>query len=424
MDIKIEHKTSINLRSKLIIICALFMLFFCFFYIYYLSTSQNKLLVSRENVIFLTVKPEPYQNVLITRAITVPKESTIISSERGGKVIEIAKSAFETVNKGDVIVRLSNYDFMLEATSRMADITEQINNLRNMKMQLEQDSRDTKLSLQEAQYQIEIITKNLARHQVLDSKSMIAKSELEHQEDRLKNWKAKSKILLDHNNKNKELFPKQFNNINDSILLLERMMKMVESGMDQLVITAPIDGSLSVLDIELGQQIKPGEKIAIIDNLESYYFNVYFSEYYLDKIKPQNRVVSQINGQNIPLFIESVSTIVENGKFKAKLTQTQTQTQTQKIPLKRGQSIEIKITLQEEDKNLLLVPTESIISDKNGNNFLYVYQQQYDNAIKTKVEIKRRNAEKTEITSGLHAGQRIVMLSGINSNEYNIVEFK
>ncbi|WP_145587779.1 darobactin export ABC transporter periplasmic adaptor subunit [Yersinia aldovae] len=420
MDIKIEKNAHTNLRIKLIIIGVSVILIACCFYIYSLFTSQNTLLVARENTIFITVKPEEFQDVLITRAITVPKESTIISSERGGEVIEIAKKAFETVNKGDVIVRLSNYDFMLETTSRMADITEQINNLRNMKMQLEQDNRDTKLSLQEAQHQIEVVSKNLVRHQVLDTKSMIAKSELENQKDILKNWKTKSEILLKHNNKNQKSLPKQLNNINDSVLLLERMMGMIETGIDQLVITAPIDGSLSVLDIELGQQIKPGEKIAVVDNFNSYYFNVFLSEYYLDKIKPQTRVIAKINGQNIVLLIESVSTVIENGKFKAKLTPTQLN----KVPLKRGQSIEIEISLQDEKEKILLVPNESITSDKYGSNYLYIYQQKHDHAIKTKVEIKRRNAEKTEITAGLNSGQRIIIPSYSNSNEYNIIEFK
>lgn len=309
---------------------------------------------------------------------------------------------------------------MLETTSRMADIAEQINNLRNMKMRLEQDNRDTKLSLQEAQHQIEVVSKNLVRHQVLDTKSMIAKSELENQKDILKNWKTKSEILLEHNNKNQKSLPKQLNNINDSILLLERMMGMIETGIDQLVITAPIDGSLSVLDIELGQQIKPGEKIAVVDNFNSYYFNVFLSEYYLDKIKPQTRVIAKINGQDIVLLIESVSTVIDNGKFKAKLTPTQLN----KVPLKRGQSIEIEISLQDEKEKILLVPNESITSDKHGGNYLYIYQQKHDHAIKTKVEIKRRNAEKTEITAGLNSGQRIIIPSYSNSNQYNIIEFK
>ncbi|HDL7993298.1 TPA: RND transporter, partial [Yersinia enterocolitica] len=158
---------------------------------------------------FITVKPEAYQDVLITRAITIPKESTVISSEHGGKVIEINKAAFESVKKGETIALLANYDFMLEATSRMADITEQINNLRNMKIQLEQDARDTKLRLQEAQHQVMVMTKNLIRHQALDKKSMIAKSELEHQKDMLQNWKMQSEILMEHNNKNEKSFPEQ-----------------------------------------------------------------------------------------------------------------------------------------------------------------------------------------------------------------------
>ncbi len=361
-----------------------------------------------------------YQEVLTTRAIAVPKESIIVSSERGGKVTEVAKQAFDTVAKGDVIIRLSNYDFMLEATSRIVNITEQINNLRNMKIQLEQDNRETKLNLQEAQHQIMTISKDLARHQVLDMKSMIAKSELENQIGMLKNWKIKSEILKEHDNKNKESFPSQFKSIDDSILLLERMMDTIENGMEQLVITAPIDGVLSILDVELGQQIKPGEKIAIIDNLQSYYFNVYFSEYYLDKIKPQSQILATINGQDTPLLIESVSTIVENGKFKAKLMPLHGSTSL----LKRGQSIEIQIPLQEESSAVLMAPTDSIIFDDNGSNFIYIYQPEKDLAIKSKIEIKRRNPMKTEIISGIKAGEIIVIPPETNNSEYDIIGFK
>ncbi|CNL23992.1 RND family efflux transporter MFP subunit [Yersinia enterocolitica] len=420
MDIQIEKKKPTNRNAKFIVFCTLLILIACIFYIFRLSTLQSTLLISREDVTFHTIQPESYQETLITRAITVPRESIIISSERGGKVIEIVKPAFERVVKGDVIARLSNYDFMLETTSKMADITEQTNNLRNMKMRLEQDNRDTRVNLQEAYHQLEIISKNLARHQALDKKSLIAKSEVEYQLDLFRHWKIKSEIFNQHNDANKQSIPAQFKHIEESILLLEKMMKMIESGLEQLVITAPIDGTLSVLDIELGQQIKPGEKIAVIDNLTSYYFNAYFSEYYLDKIKPQSHIASQISGQDTPLFIESVSTIVENGQFKAKLIPVDETS----LDLKRGQSIEIHIPLQEKNNSVLLVPSESIISDKNGNSYLYVYQQKFDHAIKTKVEVKRRNAMKTEITSGLKAGERIAMLPEKNRTEYNIVEFK
>ncbi|WP_227731276.1 darobactin export ABC transporter periplasmic adaptor subunit [Yersinia proxima] len=420
MDIDIEQKKNKNTAAKLIVFCVLLAVTASLYYIYNVSRVQRNLLISREDTVFHTIQSEVYQDVLTTRAIAVPKGSIIVSSERGGKVTEVAKQAFDTVMKGDVIVRLSNYDFMLEATSRIVNITEQINNLRNMKIQLEQDKRETKLNLQEDQHQITTISKDLERHQVLDMKSMIAKSELENQVGMLKNWQIKSEILKEHDNKNKESFPSQFKSIDDSILLLEKMMDIIENGMEQLVITAPIDGSLSILDVELGQQIKPGEKIAIIDNMQSYYFNVYFSEYYLDKIKPKTRIIATINGKDTPLLIESVSTIVENGKLKAKLIPLHDTTS----QLKRGQSIEIQIPLQKNNTPVLMVPTESIISDNNGNYFIYIYQPEDDLAIRSKIEIKRRSSMKTEVISGVKTGEIIVIPPETNNSEYDIIEFK
>ncbi|WP_145562637.1 darobactin export ABC transporter periplasmic adaptor subunit [Yersinia canariae] len=420
MDIKIENKINTSKMAKLIILFILFIITSCIYYIYYLSTIQHTLLMSREDAVFHTIQLEMYQDSRITRAIAVPRESIIVSTERGGKVTEVVKQAFDTVVKGDVIARLSNYDFMLEATSRMASITEQINNLRNMEIQLEQDNRDTKLNLQEAKYQIAIISKDLARYKILDRKSMIAKSELEYKVSMLSNWEIKSRVLREHDNKNKRLLPSQFKNIDNSILLLKQMTEVIKRGMEQLVIAAPIDGTLSVLDIELGQQIKPGEKIAIIDNLQSYYFNIYFSEYYFDKIKPQSHITSAVNGQNMPLLIESVSTIVENGKFKAKLIPLK-ESATQ---FKRGQSIEIQIPLQEENNHMLLVPTDGIISDNNGNYFVYIYQSDNNHAVKSKVEIKRLSSTNTEIITGAKPGQVIVIPPEGNRNEHDIIGFK
>lgn len=44
-----------------------------------------------------------------------------------------------------------------------------------MRMRLEQDSRDTQLSLQEAQHQIDIISKDLRRYKILDKKILDCK---------------------------------------------------------------------------------------------------------------------------------------------------------------------------------------------------------------------------------------------------------
>ncbi|WP_410176819.1 hypothetical protein [Yersinia hibernica] len=186
----------------------------------------------------------------------------------------------------------------------------------------------------------------------------------------------------------------------------------------------PFDMSINKNSVYHNNQQEKDKLITVntlkIDNLESYYFNVYFSEYYLDKIIPQSHIVSQINGQEIPLLIESVSSIVENGKFKAKLIPYQDSISR----LKRGQSIEIKISLQEDNNVALLVPTESIISERNGNSFIYIYQPEKNQALKSKIDIKRKHGLKTEVTAGLIAGQQIVIPPDNNNNEYDIIEFK
>lgn len=69
MDIKLEKKININSREKIVILFVLLILFLSCFFIYYLFTKESALLVPRERAIFYTAQFEPYQDVLVTRAI-------------------------------------------------------------------------------------------------------------------------------------------------------------------------------------------------------------------------------------------------------------------------------------------------------------------------------------------------------------------
>ncbi|XBS70260.1 HlyD family efflux transporter periplasmic adaptor subunit [Acerihabitans sp. KWT182] len=188
---------------------------------------------------------------------------------------------------------------------------------------------------------------------------------------------------------------------------------MIKGGLEQLTIVSPIEGTLTSLDIKIGQQINPGEKVTVIDNLHSYYFEAAFSEYYLDKIKPQVKVMAEAGGVTLPLTIETVSSVVDNGKFKAKLLMTKPR----QIALKRGQSIDLHVSLG-TSRDALLAPSEAIFF-QNGQAMVYVYDDKTRRAVKTPVKIKRQGAAQSEVVSGLAEGQQVVSFA---DNDYEKIQ--
>ncbi len=418
MDVKLEKKPPVHLRAKWLTWGALSIFVLLCGLLYRLATADNFLRVPLSRVTFHQVKRGPYNDTLVTRAIAIPNESVIVSSERGGKVIEINKSSFDFVKKGEVIARLSNYDFVLQVTSRIADATEQINNLRNMRMLLERNSRDTKIDLEKSGYNLLKTRKDIKRNKKLYEKSIIEKAKYENLLDELAHWKKSCEILSEHNEQQAKILPHQYREIDESIKRLGKLVDLIKGGLEQLTIVSPIEGNLTALDIKIGQQIKPGEKIAVVDNLHSYYFEAAFSEYYLDKIKPQVNVMAEAGGIAIPLTIETVSSVVDNGKFKAKLLMSQPR----QIALKRGQSIDLRVSLG-TSRNALLAPSAAIFF-QDGQALVYAYDEQTRRAVKTPVKIKRQGAAESEIIYGLAEGQQVVTFADNDYEKSNIIEFE
>ena len=417
MDVKLEKKTSVHFRAKWLTWGALAIFLILCGMLYKLATADNFLRISAAGARFHTVKRGAYSDTLVTRAVAIPNESVIISSERGGKVVEILKSASDYVKKDEVIARLSNYDFVLQVTSRIADATEQINNLRNMRMLLERNNRDTKLELEKSGYNL-LKTKNqIQRNKKLYEKSIIGKAIYEDQLDELAYWQRTCDILSEHNTQQDKILPHQYREIDESIKRLVKLVNLIKGGLEQLIIVSPIEGTLTALDIKIGQQIKPGEKVTVVDNLHSYYFEADFSEYYLDKIKPRVNVMAEAGGVKIPLTIESVSPVVDNGKFKARLRMSQPR----QITLKRGQSIDLRVSLG-TSRDALLAPAEAIFF-QDGQALVYVYDPQSRRASKTPVKIRRQGAEEAEIVTGLTEGQQVVTFADNDYEKSNIIEF-
>ncbi|WP_213990295.1 darobactin export ABC transporter periplasmic adaptor subunit [Sodalis sp. dw_96] len=418
MDVKLEKRPFIHLRAKWLAWTALVILIVLCGLLYRLATADNFLRVPLSGATFHSIKRGSYNDTLVTRAIAIPNESVVVSSERGGKVVEIYKSSSGFIKKGEVIARLSNYDFVLQVTSRIADATEQINNLRNMRMLLERNSRDTKLELEKSGYNFLKTKKELQRNKKLYEKSIVEKAKYENLQDEVAYWKKTCEILSEHNAQQAIILPHQYREIDESIKRLGKLVDLIKGGLEQLTIISPIEGTLTALDIKIGQQINPGEKVTVIDNLHSYYFEAAFSEYYLDKIKPQVNVMAEAGGIAIPLTIETVSSVVDNGKFKAKLLMSQPR----QIALKRGQSIDLRVSLG-TSLDALLAPSEAIFFQE-GQALVYVFDKQTRRAVKTPVKIKRQGAAQSEIISGLAEGQQVVTFADNDYEKSNIIEFE
>ncbi|WP_299998157.1 darobactin export ABC transporter periplasmic adaptor subunit [uncultured Cedecea sp.] len=418
MDIQLDNKNTAHRLAKGLVALALILFALLFLWLITLFRTEKITRIPLASITLHSVQRGTFTDRLVTRAVAIPGKSVMVTSERGGTITTLRQVESSKIKKGDLIAQLSNDDFVLQVTSRIADVTEQINNLRNIRRLLEKDDLETHLAQQDAQYQTDKRHKEVVRKKVLYERGIMEKATYEQLLDELTYWKKRNRILTTYQEQQESVHPLRLTEIEASLNYLEKLIKQTEKSLEKLTITAPIDGILSPLTMKIGQQIKAGEQIATLDNTGSYYFETLLSEYYLDKIKPQDSVIAHYAGTDIPLIIISVSSQVENGKFIARFALAHPQL----LSLKRGQSVDLQISLA-TTSDVLHVPSNAVFIEEKSTS-VYLYDEKQHRAFKTAVVIKRQGEIESEITSGVSSGQQVVVFTDSHIAKSNIIEFE
>ena len=88
------------------------------------------------------------------RGIVEPEDTIFIDAIDGGRVEEIYIQEGEIVEKGQAILKLSNTNLQLNVLAREAEVSEQINNMRNTCLALEQNQLKLKRDVIELDFEV------------------------------------------------------------------------------------------------------------------------------------------------------------------------------------------------------------------------------------------------------------------------------
>ena len=97
--------------------------------------------LSKDRVLLAKVEARLFEDVISFQARVEPEVSFSLDAVEGGTVQEIFVEAGQAVEAGQPLLRLANTTLMLDFMNRETQIVEQINNLRNTRMQLELNER-------------------------------------------------------------------------------------------------------------------------------------------------------------------------------------------------------------------------------------------------------------------------------------------
>ncbi|MCK4750466.1 MAG: biotin/lipoyl-binding protein, partial [Bacteroidales bacterium] len=150
MDRKLEKKRGLTRKNIWYVLFGALMIAVFGIIIFGDKSSKYNLDVSR--ITIEEVKQDVFQDYITVQGTVEPITTIYLDAVEGGRVEEIFIEEGNNVKEGDVILRLSNDNLLLEITNNQAQVVRAINELRTARLQMDQ----TKLNYKQQIINLEI----------------------------------------------------------------------------------------------------------------------------------------------------------------------------------------------------------------------------------------------------------------------------
>jgi len=361
----------------------------------------RSLSVNAQRITVSTVTTGTFEDFIPLRGRLVPRSTVFLDAIEGGRVEQILVEDGAIVEAGDMIAVLSNTNLQLEVLGREAAVTEQLNNMRTIELQLEQNRLSHKRNLVEIDYQITRLSREINRQRELISKNLVSQSTVDQLEDELTYYQNRREITLESQATDARMQEQQLQQLRDAGEQLQTGLKFARENLDDLSVRAPVAGKLSGFNIEIGQSITRGGRLGQIDDPDGYKLNARIDEYYLGRVDLQQVATAEHNGRDLGLQVSKIYPQVNEGQFEVDMTFAE-----QPDGLRRGQTLQTRLTLG-DNTDATLIPNGAFYQE-TGGNWVFVVAPGGSEAIKRSVRLGRRNTNFIEVIEGLEPGEQVI----------------
>ena len=407
MDKIIEKKPNkFSLNPYLITGVALALFIGIFAYASNQTPSGKTYNIDRTNLVITQVKQAEFSEYLPLRGIVEPEATIFIDAIDGGRVEQVFVQEGSQVDKGQPIIRLSNTGLQLNVLAREAEVSEQINNMRNTRLALEQNQLALKRDIIELDFEVLKLEKSFKRAQSLVSKQLISKEEFEQVEDELAFQKKYRETVRESQQKEALLQEQQLTQLKQSVATLENNLAISRASLDKLVIRAPSKGQLTFLDAKEGESKQNGQRIGQVDLIDQFKITAQVDEFYVSRVNKGQTATFVFDNKLAELSVSKIYPGIDNGTFKVDFTLND---KTLISQLRLGQSLQLKFNLSASESKLQLANGGFLQS--SGGSWVFVVDQSGNSATKRMIQIGRKNPQSIEIISGLKPGERVITSS-------------
>ncbi len=401
MDKIIEKKKGIS--RKTIWIGAGVIVLLLLFYNLVFGDRSSRLNVDMEKITVEPVVQDIFQDYIAVQGTVQPIRTIYLDAVEGGRVEEILREEGSMLNKGDVIIRLSNNNLILEISNTEAQVLRTINELRNARNYMQQQLLSSNIEMLKLQKELTRLKRLYEKNKFLYKDQHISEEEFRRSEEDFTTTRKLLELQKENHVQDSIYRSVQVATLEESVKNMTKNLSLAKKRLDNLNIKAPVSGELATLNPEIGEVISYGKRVGTINVLDSYKLRVEIDEHYVARVDRGLYGECDFAGVNYQARISKLYPEVQNGRFAVDMVFTG------KVPpqIKIGQTSRIKLELGESQPALLLA--KGGFYQSTGGQWVYVVDPGGEVAVRRNITIGRQNPRYYEVLEGLSEGERVIV---------------
>lgn len=401
MDRKIKKK--VWTTKRIVTILGVGGILYLILYVFVFADNASKLNVDLEKISVETVVEGPFQEYIPIEGTVQPKTTFFLDAKVGGNVQEKFLEGGVEVKKGDTILKLENSNLEMNYIQQQTNTNRLRNEIEVANNNLQQSLFRSKAQVINLDFDIDEARDLYTRNQQLWNDKVISEQEY------LNSKRRYDRLTASRENTIQQMAYDSINSVTqvrqneERLITSQESLEIVKRQLNDLYVTAPVDGLLSTVNAEIGQSIGQGTTIAQIDDLDGFKISANVDQHYLPRVYEGLVGTYDFAGKTYRLEIRKKFPEINNGQFVVEMVG--------EIPegVRRGQTIPIRLQLSEE-KTAIQIPRGSFFQI-TGGNWIFVLNEDETEAVRRNIRIGNQTPRHYEVLEGLKPGEKVVFSS-------------
>ena len=416
MDIKLEKKKgwrAIFQKKNLVWVGVAALTLFIGWLVF--RDNSSTLRVDAQLLNVATVEQGEFNDYVRLTGSVQPMTTVQLSPLESGVVERIVAEEGTSVKRGDVILEMSNNSLSMQILQSEADLAEKQNILRNTMISMEQE----RLALRQEKLQLDLEVSRLKRtfeqNQSLYNDKLLAREDYLRSKEDYELAVGRRNLVLERQRQDSLYRSSQVEQMEESLLSMQRNMELIRQRVDNLKVKAPIDGEVGMLDAVLGQSLQQGANIGQVNDLTTYKVQAQIDEHYIDRITTGLVASFERQDTKYEMQLRKVYPEVRNGQFKADFRFVGDAPEN----IRSGQTYYLNLQLGEAAE-AVLIPRGSFYQ-ATGGRWIYVVDASDEKAYRREIRIGRQNPQYYEVIEGLQPGEKVIVSSYDNFGDNEVL---